>query len=82
MQEGKRIYVESLLSDKEYAECAKKYPKTYVNGPVKVPFFESENPWRYRMGERVTPEEVAKSNKVWNDILKNVTRHPQALNKN
>jgi len=46
MKEGKPIWVESLLTDKEYAEMAKKYPSTYTKGPKKVQEFECEFKWR------------------------------------
>ena len=74
MKEGKPIWVESLLTDEEYRQCAKKYPTTYSNGPNKVPEFECEFKWRHRMGGYCTPEEVALSNKRWEEILKKRVR--------
>lgn len=70
MQEGKRIWVESLLTDEEYRECAKKYPTTYVNGPVKVPMFECEFKWRWRMGGSSTEEEIKLFNSRLDAVFK------------
>lgn len=60
METGEKIYVESILTDAEYSECAKKYPSTYPNGSKKPPFFNSEFKWRYRMGVNIPPDEINK----------------------
>lgn len=65
---GEPIWVESLLNDSDYAECAKRYPNTYVKGSKKVQFFKSDYEWRWRMGGNVTAEEIKKNNK-WYDML-------------
>ena len=55
---GDPIWVESVLTDAEYKECAKKYPSTYDKGPIKPAMFECEFKWRYRMGAGMTPSEL------------------------
>ena len=55
--EGKRIYVESLMSAEEYKECARKYPNCY-NSSERPVFFNSEFKWRYKMGAQMTDEEI------------------------
>lgn len=59
---GKRIFVESLLSDEEYRVTAMKYPNTFSQGRKKIPFFHSEDPpWRYQMGQSPSAEEITAS---------------------
>jgi hypothetical protein len=58
MEQGNPIWVESLLSDKEYAEQAKIYPAMYSNGNKPPAMFECEFKWRYRMGLTLLPNEI------------------------
>ena len=62
-KEGKPIWVESTLSDKEYKECARLYPNTYTNGTTAPAMFDCEFKWRYRMGSSMTPQELDIFNK-------------------
>ena len=62
IKEGPPIWVESLLTPAEHAECAKKYT-TYVKGSKPVEMFSCEFRWRYRMGRGMTPEELKAFNK-------------------
>lgn len=69
MEQGEKIYVESLLSDNEYAECSKKYSTTY-NSSKKPPFFNSEFKWRYEMGKNLTADQI----KLINERLEEIKR--------
>jgi hypothetical protein len=62
-QEGKPIWIESILTDEEYRECSKKYPNSFTNGPVKPLMFPCEFKWRYRMGAGMNTEELKIYNK-------------------
>ena len=46
MKEVKPIQVESLFTDKEYTEMAKKYTNTYTSGNKKIQEFDCEFKWR------------------------------------
>ncbi len=70
MQEGKPIYVESLLSDNDYAEMSKKYPQSYTKGGKKIAVFECDFKWRYKMGNTLSPEEVKAINRGIEEIRK------------
>lgn len=67
---GEPIYVESLLSDEEYKECAKKYPNCYGNGNKPPQMFECDFKWRYRMGKGIPASEIVLINKRLEDIRK------------
>lgn len=62
-KEGEPIWIESTLTDEEYKACAKKYPNTYTNGPIKPAMFPCEFKWRYRMGAGMNAEELKVYNK-------------------
>lgn len=70
MKEGEPIWVESLLSDKEYVETAKKYPNTFPKGNKKVAFFECEVKWRWGMGANVSAEEIKRVNSRLDEMRK------------
>ena len=67
MQEGKPIWVESLMTDAEYKETAKKFPSLFRRD-TKYPMFECEVKWRYRMGEGFTSDEIKIINNRLDDI--------------
>lgn len=62
-KEGKPIWVESTLSDKEYKEAARMYPNTFTNGNTAPAMFDCEFKWRYKMGAQMTPQEITVFNK-------------------
>lgn len=64
---GYPIYIESLLGDKEYRECAALY-LTYRRG-APPQFFESEFKWRWRMGDTLNGYEIVVINKNLNLLL-------------
>ena len=75
--EGKPMYVESLISEKELKECANKF-STYNSGGKKVaPLPTTEQKWRYKMGASFTKEEVT----LWNKNLKLLIEVVKELNK-
>ena len=57
LQEGKRIWSESLLSPEEWKKVRETYPQTchLKEPPV---FFKSEYEWRWRMGGGLTEQEI------------------------
>lgn len=57
MKLGEAIYVESLLSDKDYSEMSRQYPNTYVKGSKKVVEFDCDFKWRKGMGAPIPIEE-------------------------
>jgi hypothetical protein len=69
MEQGNPIWVESLLTDKEYAEQAKIYPGMYSNGNKPPAMFPCEFKWRHRMGSGLPPEEIKIINKRFDEIL-------------
>jgi len=70
MTEGKPIWVESLLSEQEYKECAKKYPNTYTKGNTKIEMFEGEMKWRYGIGTSLSKIEISTINERLDSVLK------------
>lgn len=54
--EGPKIWVESLLSPKEWAETAAKFPKMF-HRKKPYPEFECEYKWRKGMGSVVPKDE-------------------------
>ncbi len=73
---GDPIYVESLMTDREYAECSRLYPEMFSKGSAPKPYFKSEYDWRYRMGEKLRPEEIQLINKRLAEIKKKVGLQP------
>lgn len=69
MEQGDRIWIESLLNDKEYAEQAKVYSATYTNGNKPPAMFPCEFKWRQRMGGSLLPDEIKIINKRFDEIL-------------
>lgn len=70
MEQGERIYVESLTeTDEEYRELAKKYPNTYQSA-TRPTYFDSEFKWRYRMGKAMTSEEIKRYNVRFEQLKK------------
>ncbi len=69
IKEGPRIYIESVLTGKEYRECAHKYPNTYQSA-VPASYFPSEYPWRYKMGTQMTPEDIKQANDKLAELYK------------
>ncbi len=67
--ESNAIWVESLLTEKEYAEQAKIYPKMYGNGNKPPAMFPCEFKWRYRMGASLPADEIKIINKRFDEIL-------------
>lgn len=61
IQEGKKIYVESLMSAKEYLTASKTFPSTY-NSTQPTILFESEFYWRKGMGASLSPVEIKNIN--------------------
>lgn len=72
-QEGEKIYVESLMSDKEYRETAQKFPQLFRRN-TPYPFFECETKWRYRMGGSFNEDEIKVINSRLNELLKKVKK--------
>ena len=70
MQEGKPIWTESLLTDKEYEEMSKKYPTTYSKGGKKISMYDCEFKWRFGMGACLNTEEIKLINSRMDFILK------------
>lgn len=67
-QEGKKIYVETLMSPEEWKERTKTYKSSNVE---KYPeFFDSEVKWRWRMGQSLLPEEIKRTNIRLDDLYK------------
>lgn len=64
LEEGPPLYIESLLSLTEYAECSRKYPNTYKHSRPRTldKFKEGEFKCRYRMGLSPTQEEIESIN--------------------
>lgn len=57
LEEGPKIWIESLLSPQEWKECKKIHPKTYkLNGPPF--FFKSDYEWRHKMGASLDAEKI------------------------
>lgn len=81
-QEGKPIWLESILTDEEYKDCAKKYPNMFTKGPIKPAFFPCEFKWRYRMGAGMTADELKVYNKriaSLEQMLKKVKEKAEAV---
>jgi prolyl-tRNA synthetase len=55
---GPPIWVESVLSAKDYAECAQKYPNTFTNGSKAPLEFKSDFEWRKNMGGRLSDAQI------------------------
>jgi len=66
MEQGKPMYVESLLTPQELKECAQKYSTYNLGGTKLAPLPTTEQKWRYKMGEGFTREEIIN----WNKNLK------------
>lgn len=62
MEEGKPIWIESLLTPKEYGEMAKLYPKSYTSGKKPVQEFECDFKWRKDMGAVMAVDRREKMN--------------------
>lgn len=71
MQEGKPIWVESLMSPPEIKEYAKKYNTCQAsrNGET-FPEFDCEFKWRKGMGSTLSPEEINMINSRLEAVLK------------
>lgn len=70
---GPPIWVESLMTPKEYAETAKKYPSIFSNGskpPEYNPVHHEGGKWRDGMGKGYTPEEIIKRNRAFDELHK------------
>jgi hypothetical protein len=67
MQEGEKIWVESLMTDAEYKATAKKFPEMFKRD-TKYPIFECEVKWRYKMGEGYTSDEIKSINTRLDDV--------------
>jgi hypothetical protein len=68
MKEGEKIYVESVMTDEEYAETGKKFK----HSTKKPPYFKSEFDWRWRMGGGLTPFEIKLIGERLDILLKTV----------
>lgn len=76
--EGKPMYVESLLTDAEYKECAHKYPNTYNFDRYQLETYHTNNfKWRHKMGDVLSTPEIVVINLRLETILKKAK-----LNKN
>lgn len=73
IQEGDPIWIESILSKKEYAETSKKFPSTFTKGYEPPMFFKSEFEWRYRMGSSLSLDEIKNINSNIDYLLKKVS---------
>lgn len=71
VQEGKRIWNESLMTLQEWKQCCKDYPQT-SHLPKPPDFFKSEYEWRWRMGAGLTSEEIQLINSRLDEWLKKV----------
>lgn len=58
MEEGKKIYVESVMSDEEWREYGKKFRQS----TEKIPYFKSEFDWRRGMGAPLIAAEIGRIN--------------------
>lgn len=72
MEQGEKIYVESLLSDEEFREATKLFPNTCHL--QKNEFFKSEFMWRYRMGKSPLEAQSELKNKRMQELLKKVKK--------
>lgn len=61
LKEGPAIWVESCLTEQEYKEQKKKYPKTCHKRKLKE-FFKSDYEWRWQMGTVLNLEQIQKIN--------------------
>ena len=71
IQEGPAIYIESILSLKEFSEMPRLFPNTcHLKQPRQMSEFESgEFKWRYGMGYNLSSDEIKLINKRLADIL-------------
>jgi hypothetical protein len=71
IKEGPEIWVETVLTAGEWKDNLKKYPNTCN---VKEPrqFFKSDYEWRWRMGGKLTSDEIRLINKRFDEWLKTV----------
>jgi DNA polymerase III alpha subunit (gram-positive type) len=66
---GDPIWVESIMSDKDYKEMSHKFPNTYKSGN-KTAMFECDFKWRYGMGYSLSDEEIKIITNRFDFILK------------
>ncbi len=67
---GKPIWVESLMTDLEYAETARKYPNMFSNGVRKPQEFECDFKWRKGMGANISTDEMIRVNNRLDEMRK------------
>jgi len=67
-QEGKPIWVESLMTTQEWKDRVKKYPTSKIPEPVEE--FEGEFKWRKGMGKSLSPQEIQIINERLQAVLK------------
>ena len=73
VQEGPRIYNESVMTLQEWKDNCKRYPNTcHVTEPPH--FFKSDFEWRWRMGGGLTSDEIKLMTKRIDEKLKEVVR--------
>jgi hypothetical protein len=69
MEQGEKIYIESLMTDEEWRQRVRNYPKTSILA-MKPSFFDSEFKWRYKMGPSLTKQEIETFNKGIEELRK------------
>ena len=70
-QEGKKIYVESIMTREEWKQRCKNYPNTsHIPEPPEE--FECDFKWRKGMGANVSPQEIARVNARIEEMLRTV----------
>lgn len=67
----KRIWVESILSDQEWADSHRNHPNTH-HLKEKPQFFKSDYEWRWRMGDGIPQDERDLINKRLQEMRKKV----------
>lgn len=75
-REQEPIWVESLLTPEEHAECHKKYPSTVIRSkPVQfLEDYHTGGKWRNGMGAVLTAKEIEISNKMMEKLREFITK--------
>lgn len=69
LQEGEPIWVESLMTEQEIAECRRKYSTYNYSFRPLADFTTSEFRWRWRMGAGLYPQEIKLMNSRIDELL-------------
>jgi hypothetical protein len=81
IQEGPAIYIESILSLKEFSEMPRLFPNTcHLKQPRQMSEFESgEFKWRLGMGNVLSADEIKLINKRIDDMMKKAGLFPECI---